>query len=140
MPDRRPKPDRPTPLKEKLCKTCRRPILWTPQRARDWDVVKYCSETCGGYRIGEKDAALEVTILEILAEHGAGQSIDPAEAAKLVGGHDSRRDWESLLEPARAAARRLAAAGKIAVLQHGKPVDVAVVKGPFLVRLSQART
>jgi len=43
-----------------------------------------------------------------------------SEAAKLVAGdprnnHAARRDWEALMRPARAAARRLAASGKILV-------------------------
>lgn len=134
MPDRRPKPDRPTPRKEKLCKTCRRPIPFTPQKARDWDIIKFCSEACSGHTPGEKDAALEAAILELLAERGTGKTICPSEAAKLVGGQDSRKDWESLMEPARSAARRLVANGKILITQHGKPADPNKTKGP--IRLS----
>jgi hypothetical protein len=134
MPDRKPKPDRPTPRKEKLCKTCRHPILFTPQKARDWDIIKYCSEACSGYTPGEKDPALEAAILELLAERGPGKTICPSEAAKLVGGNESRKDWESLMEPARAAARRLVTAGRILITQHGKPVDPSRIKGP--IRLS----
>jgi hypothetical protein len=139
MPDRKPKPDRPTPPKEKLCKTCRRPIPFTAQKFRDWDVLKYCSNACSGYHPGETDTALEAAILELLAERTASGSqdktIDPSEAAKLVGGNETRRAWESLLEPARAAARRLAAANKILITQHNHPVDPATAKGPIRLRL-----
>ncbi|WP_263367992.1 DUF2256 and DUF3253 domain-containing protein [Edaphobacter bradus] len=141
MPDRKPKPDRPTPHKEKLCKTCKRPFHWTEQNARDWDILKYCSEACSGYHPGEKDAALEAAILELLAERDPGKTICPSEAAKLVAGnareksHSARRDWESLVEPARAAARRLVAQGRILITQHNRPVDPATTKGPIRLRL-----
>jgi hypothetical protein len=89
MPDRKPKPDRPTPRKEKLCKTCKRPFHWTEQNSRDWDILKYCSEACSGHRAGEageKDAALETAILLLLAERGPNKTICPSQAAKLVAG------------------------------------------------------
>lgn len=144
MPDRKPKPDRPTPHKEKLCKTCKRPFHWTEQKSRDWDILKFCSEACSGYHPGEKDAALESAILELLSERAPGKTICPSEAAKLVAGantrskeksHATRRDWESLMEPARSAARRLAAQGCILITQHDRPVDPATAKGPSRLRL-----
>jgi hypothetical protein len=145
MPDRRARPDRPTPRKEKLCKTCKRPFHWTQQNARDWDILKFCSEACSGYHPGEKDDALEAAILPLLAERQADgdrtKTICPSEAAKLVAGdprnksHAARRDWESLMEPARAAARRLVAKGRIVITQHSRPVDPATAKGPIRLRL-----
>jgi hypothetical protein len=135
MPDRRRKPERTTPHKDKLCKTCRRPIQWQKKWELDWDIVKFCSEACSGYRAGEKDAALEAAILELLAERDRSKTICPSEAAKLVGGTEARRDWEALMEPARAAARRLVAAGKIVITQHGAVVHPSTVKGPIRLRL-----
>jgi hypothetical protein len=145
MPDRRTRPDRPTPRKEKLCKTCKRPLYWTQQNARDWDILKCCSEACSGYHAGEKDDAFEAAILQLLAERQADgdrtRTICPSEAAKLVAGdprnksHAARRDWESLMEPARAAARRLVAKGQIVITQHSRPVDPATAKGPIRLRL-----
>ena len=141
MPDRKPKPDRPTPHKDKLCKTCRRPIQWQKKWEQDWDIVKFCSESCSGYRSGEQDAALEAAILNLLAERAADgdktKTICPSEAAKLVSGNArdknkaTRRDWEALREPARAAGRRLAAAGKIDITQHGAVVNPSTTKGPI---------
>jgi hypothetical protein len=135
MPDRRRKPERTTPHKDKLCKTCRRPIQWQKKWELDWDIVKFCSEACSGYRAGEKDAALEAAILELLAERDRSKTICPSEAAKLVGGTEARRDWEALMEPARAAARRLVAAGKIVITQHGAVVHPSTAKGPIRLRL-----
>lgn len=141
MPDRKRKSDRPTPRKEKLCKTCKHPIPWTEQNSRDWDILKFCSDACSGYHSGEKDAALEAAILQLLAERDPGKTICPSEAAKLVAGdprnksHAVRRDWEALMEPARAAARRLVTQNKIVITQHGRPVDSATAKGPIRLRL-----
>ena len=145
MPDRKPKLDRTTPHKDKLCKTCRRPIQWQKKYEQDWDIIKFCSEACSGYRPGEKDSALEAAILSLLAERAADRdktkTICPSEAAKLVSGDArdkdkvTRRDWEALMEPARAAARRLAAANKIDITQHGAAVNPSTAKGLIRLRL-----
>ena len=147
VPDRKPKPDRPTPHKEKLCKTCKRPIRWTEQNARDWDILRFCSEACSGYKPAQHDPALEAAILTLLAERTSdgdrSKTICPSEAAKLVAGdprtksHAARRDWEALMEPARAAARRLATQRRIVVTQHARPVDPETAKGPIRLRLSE---
>jgi hypothetical protein len=135
MPDRRPKPERETPRKERLCKKCRRPFTWSETRAQDWDIAKYCSPQCSGYATNDRAGELEVAILELLAERGPGKSICPSEAAKRVGGTASRHDWESLMEPAREAARNLAKAGRVLVTQKGKSVAPDRVKGPIRLRL-----
>jgi hypothetical protein len=135
MPDRRPRPERITPHRDKLCKTCRRPIQWQKKYEQDWDIVKYCSDTCRGHQASADNTALEAAILTLLAERGRDKTICPSEAAKAVGGTATRRDWEGLMEPARTAARRLAAAGKIVIAQHNRIVDHATAKGPIRLRL-----
>ncbi len=81
------------------------------------------------------DAALEAAILTLLAERGRDKTICPSEAAKLVGGSASLQQWQPLMEPARAAARRLVSAGRILITQHGEPVDPASAKGPIRLKL-----
>lgn len=135
MPDRKRKPERITPHRDKLCKTCGRAFAWRKEWERDWDVIKYCSEACRGKKPADADRALEAAILALLAERDDGATICPSEAAKAVGGQEARRDWESLMEPARQAARRLAAAGKVVITQHGQVVDPATAKGPVRLRL-----
>ena len=81
------------------------------------------------------DMALEAAILELLAERDAGETICPSEAAKLVGGTETRRGWEGLMVPARAAARRLVKAGRIVATQDGKVVDASTAKGAIRLRL-----
>lgn len=41
------------------------------------------------------------------------------------------------MEPARAAARRLAAQRRIVITQHARPVDPSTTKGPIRLRLSE---
>ena len=135
MPDQVRKAEKTTPRKDKLCKTCGRAFAWRKQWEQDWDIVKYCSDACRGSKPGEADAALEAAILELLAERGPGKTICPSEAAKLVGGKETRRDWESLMEPARAAARCLAAKGRIVITQHGKTADPSTAKGAIRLKL-----
>lgn len=135
MPDFKPKRERETPHKDKICKTCGRAFAWRKKWEKDWDLVKYCSDACRGKKPGEADAALETAILELLAERGRDKTICPSEAAKLVGGKDERRDWESLMEPARAAARRLVAKGQITIMQGGKVVEPSTAKGAIRLKL-----
>ncbi len=135
MPDKVRKPERETPHQDKICKTCGRAFAWRKKWEKDWAVVKYCSDACRGHKPGEADAALEAAILELLAERGRDKTICPSEAAKLVGGKDERRDWEGLMEPARAAARRLVAAGKIVITQSGRVVDPSTAKGAIRLKL-----
>jgi len=129
MPDKVKKREGETPKKEKICQTCGRTFAWRKKWEKDWDVVKYCSDGCRGHKPGASDTALEVAILELLAERGRDKTICPSEAAKIVGGKDERKDWEGLMEPARAAARRLVAAGKIVIMQGGKVVEGSTAKG-----------
>ncbi len=135
MPDRVRRAEKVTPHRDKICKTCGRAFGWRKQWEKDWDVMKYCSDECRGRAPGEADEALEAAILELLAERGPEKTICPSEAAKLVGGKECRRDWEGLMEPARAAARRLVAQGRIVVTQGGKVVDAASAKGPIRLKL-----
>jgi hypothetical protein len=135
MPDRKPKPERTTPPRDKLCKACGRAFAWRKQWELDWDVIKYCSDACRGQKSTDIDSALEAAILSLLTERGRDKTICPSEAAKLVGGKQARHDWESLMEPARAAARRLAAAGSIVITQHGHVVNPSTAKGPVRLRL-----
>jgi hypothetical protein len=135
MPDKVRKPERETPHKDKICKTCGRAFAWRKAWEKDWAAIKYCSDGCRGHKPGEADAALEAAILELLSERGRDKTICPSEAAKLVGGKDTRRDWEGLMEPARAAARRLVASGRIVITQHGRIVEPSTAKGAIRLKL-----
>lgn len=118
----------------KTCASCGRAITWRKKWERSWDEVRYCSDGCRSHKPSAQDHALEATILELLDARGAGKTICPSEAARAVAGSDDRDAWEPLMERARAAARRLVAAGRIAITQGGHVVDPSRAKGPIRLR------
>jgi hypothetical protein len=121
----------PTP---KICVACGRTIEWRRKWERNWAEVRYCSDRCRAAKPGEQDRALERAILDLLRQRGAGKTICPSEAARLLAGQ-AREDWEPLMEPARAAARRLVAAGTIVITQGGRLVDPSHARGPIRLKL-----
>jgi hypothetical protein len=76
---------------------------------------------------GEK---LEQAILSLLEQRGKGKTICPSEVARTVGG----TDWRRLMEPTRAAARRLVASGDVHITQRGAVVEPSTASGPIRIR------
>ncbi len=139
MPDRKPKREEVSgEHATKTCAACGRRMEWRKSWAKNWESVKYCSDSCRAKRGGGTDAAtgvaLEEVILRLLRERGAGKTICPSEAARAVGGEE-RAAWELLMEPARAAARRLVAADKVVITQGRQVVDPSTARGPIRLRL-----
>ncbi len=148
MPDRKPKREQAGGKHEqaggeragKVCAACGRRMEWRKSWAKNWDEVKFCSDSCRAHRGGggtdeATGRALEEAILRLLTARGAGKSICPSEAARAVAGSEERDAWEPLMEPARAAARRLVAGGRIAITQGGQVVDASTAKGAIRLRL-----
>ena len=143
MPDRKPKREEESgEHAAKVCAACGRRMEWRKSWAKNWDEVKFCSDSCRAKRGGGTDAgtgkALEEAILRLLRERGAGKTICPSEAARAVGGEAGEKNaaaWEALMEPARAAARRLVAAGTIVITQGGQVVDPSTARGAIRLRL-----
>ena len=79
----------------------------------------------------EVEELLEAAILDLLARRAVSATICPSDAAREVGEADS---WRELMEPARAAARRLVDRGEVEITQGGRVVDPATVKGPIRIR------
>ena len=117
----------------KPCLVCGRPITWRKKWERDWDQVKYCGDGCRRRKSSDVDAKLEAAMLALLADRKGGDTICPSEAARAV----SPDDWRPLMEPARAAARRLAGRGVVQVTQGGRVVDPTNFRGPIRVRLAR---
>lgn len=142
MPDRKPKPQ-PTSADhpDKTCATCGRTITWRKKWERDWNQVKFCSDTCRSHKPPAQDKLLEQTILALLHQRARNKTICPSEAARAVAAatHPDAPEephlWQPLMEPARAAARRLVAAGTIVITQHGEIIDPSTAKGPIRLRL-----
>lgn len=120
----------------KLCARCGRSFAWRKRWARTWDQVRYCSDACRRARLTPTDQALEQAILQLLEARPAGGSICPSEAARAVYAGDDD-GWRALMEPARQAARRLVAAGRLEITQRGRVVDASIAKGPIRLRLSR---
>ncbi|WP_246125446.1 DUF3253 domain-containing protein [Cellulomonas xylanilytica] len=76
------------------------------------------------------DSALEQAIVDLLARRAPDATICPSEAARAIGG----ASWRPLMEPARAAARRLVDAGTIEVTQGGQVIDPSTARGPIRLR------
>jgi hypothetical protein len=133
MPDKVRKREVEAGSKEKTCSACGRRMEWRKSWAKNWDEVKFCSDACRRGKVSARDRALEEAIVRLLRERGEGKTICPSEAARAVGGED-RAAWEPMMEPARAAARRLVAAGRIEITQGGSVVDGSTAKGPIRLR------
>ena len=43
-------------LPTKVCAACGRPFAWRKKWARDWDVVRYCSDRCRGAGSAPREA------------------------------------------------------------------------------------
>ena len=117
---------------DKTCASCGRRIEWRKKWADTWDEVRYCSDGCRRRKVTRDDAALEQTILDLLAKRAGGATICPSDAARTA--HPD--DWREWMEPARRAARRLMAAGTVTITQGGTPVDPSTAKGPIRIRLN----
>ena len=117
----------------KVCARCGREITWRAKWAKNWDSIKYCSDACRKHRVQSTDVALEQAILTLLNARARDASICPSEAARQVGGVS----WQSLMEPARMAARRLVASGEVQITQGGRVVDPSRAKGPIRIHRSR---
>ncbi|WP_232678363.1 DUF3253 domain-containing protein [Nocardioides sp. R-C-SC26] len=84
------------------------------------------------------DHLLEEQIRRLLDNRAESASICISEAARAVAGEGDDADWRALMEPARAAARRLVAGGEVEVTQRGAVVDPATARGPIRVRRRRA--
>lgn len=114
----------------RACASCGRRM--TPRRRwrRSWAEVRYCSDACRRRKVGATDRALERAIVELLAGRARGATICPSEAARRV----DAEGWRRLIEPARRAARRLVAAGRLEIVQGGRAVDPSTARGPIRLR------
>ncbi|WP_419249092.1 DUF3253 domain-containing protein [Streptomyces luteogriseus] len=81
---------------------------------------------------------LEQVIMTLLERRAATASICPSDAAREA--HEGDTDgWRALMEPARRAAWRLVAAGKVEVTRAGRPVTETEARGPIRIRIRRAR-
>ena len=120
---------------EKYCAVCGRRMVWRRKWRSNWDNVRYCSRACRHGGLSESDRRLEAVIIELLKMRGAGKTICPSEAARIVAGRRSANDWRTLMPAARKAVRRLVAKGRVDILQRGRLVDASTARGAIRIRL-----
>ena len=120
----------------KPCVVCGRTIEWRKKWERDWDEVWYCSDGCRRRGVGDVDRELEAAIRALLDERSRHASICPSEAARRVAGDRglTGEAWRELMEPARAAGRRLVVAGEVEITQRNLVVDPSTARGPIRIR------
>jgi hypothetical protein len=114
----------------KWCASCGRRFEWRRRWAAQWEAIRYCSAACRRRRVTATDRALERTILGLLDERASGATLCPSEVARSF----APDRWRDLMEPARRAARRLVASGRIEILQHGRVVEPSNARGPIRLR------
>jgi hypothetical protein len=105
-------------------------MTWRSAWAANWDEVRYCSDRCRKRKRRPVDIALEEAVRALLDQREHSATICPSEAARAVGAEG----WRDLMEPARAAARRLVEAGEVEITQGGRVVDPSTAKGPIRIR------
>ena len=122
-------PVRPT----KDCAVCGRTITWRKKWERDWDQVRYCSDSCrrrsSNRPAASVDEQIETRMREMLARTAAGSTICPSDVVRSLFD-----DWRPVMEPARAAARRLVVLGEAEITQRGVVVDPSRALGPIRIR------
>lgn len=67
------------------------------------------------------EAAIEETLLRLVAARGPGKTICPSEVARALGGPHPD-GWGPLMQPVRRVAVRLTKAKRVAILRKGRPV------------------
>jgi hypothetical protein len=117
-------------IEVKVCVVCGRAMRWRKAWAKNWAEVKFCSNKCREHRTAPEREPLERAILALLENRADVATICPSEAARLVGGEH----WQELMEPARAAARRLVDRGEVVITQKGRVIDPSTAKGPIRIR------
>lgn len=121
----------------KACAACGRTMAWRKAWERDWEQVRWCSSACRRRGVTPADRQLEDALMALLRQRARGATVCPSEAARAVNGTmGDGREWRELMEPARAAARRLVVAGEVEITQGGHVVDPSTARGPIRVRLA----
>jgi len=120
---------------EKVCRVCGRRFAWRAKWAEVWSEVRYCSKACRRQGLRPIDRALEEALEQLAGERGPHKTLCPSEAARRV----RPDEWRPLMERTRQAARRLAHAGRVEIVQRGKVVDPSSFRGPVRVRVVHPR-
>ncbi|SMF83459.1 DUF3253 domain-containing protein [Pseudobacteriovorax antillogorgiicola] len=116
----------------KICVVCGLKFSKRAKWLRDWHAVRYCSERCRRQKITSIDLEIEDAMLDLaqIRWQRSQGSLCPSEVAMKI----SDGDWRPMMERVRQAARRLAHADKIEILQANHPVEPTRFRGPIRLR------
>jgi hypothetical protein len=114
----------------KNCASCGRPFEWRKKWEKNWDLVKFCGDSCRKQKLTSVDLKIEEALLSLLDKRSRGSSICPSEVAREL----FPENWEQSMERVRRAVRRLAVAQKVSVTQQNVPVRDLNFKGPIRVK------
>lgn len=121
----------PPPLPRRLCDRRGRSFSWRRKWARDWANVRYCSNRCRRHGLTDHDAVIEERILDRFADRTKQPTTYQGEIARAI----PPEDWPNQVERVREAGRRLVSAGRIEMLQDGRPVDLDRARRTLCLRL-----
>lgn len=114
----------------KICQSCGRTIEYRKKWEKNWEQVKYCSQSC---KSKKNSFDYKDQILKRLNDQKIKSSICPSEVLPL----EQKQDKE-MMEHVRRSARLLAHEGLIEITQGNKPVDPENFKGPIRLRLKKS--
>lgn len=77
------------------------------------------------------DTRIVAVLMDLAHRRGRGASFCPSEAARALA-----PDWRALMPVVRRVAGLLAAEGRLAATQRGRPVDPGAARGPIRLRLA----
>lgn len=115
-------------VEPKVCVVCGRRFEWRKKWARDWAQLRHCSDACRKRGLRPEDAALEAALLGLLAASPRAP-LDHA-PAQVWGASWAEQRRAERLEATKAAARRLAEAGKLSLWVQGRKTLPSDAAGP----------
>lgn len=118
-------------LPDKFCASCGRPMVWRKAWGKNWDSVRYCSDSCRRDRFDKKSVHVREAILSMTKDAVSKKPVAAFQVAQKLW----PEEWEDRLEEVRRVARLLHHEKLIVILQHGKPVTDLNFKGPIHFKL-----
>lgn len=120
-------------LEEKICASCGRPMKWRKAWEKNWDTIRYCSDSCRRQKLDKRGTSIKESILQMTAKVGPQKTICPSEVARALW----PEGWEDHMEEVRRVARQLHESGEIDITQKGKRVETLNFKGPIRLRKTE---
>jgi hypothetical protein len=99
---------------------------WRKAWEKNWDSIRYCSDSCRRDKFDKKSTNVRETILAMTKTAGKSKPVPATDVAQSLW----PLEWETRLEEVRRVARLLHHEKLITILQNGKPITDLNFKGP----------